>query len=65
YAIADGLTATPFANAINAPVLLTDKNGISKEVMDEIERVMDNDGTVYLVGGESVLSKKYRRTVRC
>ncbi|MGX4598576.1 cell wall-binding repeat-containing protein [Faecalimicrobium sp. JNUCC 81] len=57
YAIADGLTATPFANAIKAPVLLTDKNGISKEVMDEIERVMDNEGTVYLVGGESVLSK--------
>lgn len=57
YAIADGLTATPFANAIKAPILLTDKNGISKEVMDEIERVMDNDGTVYLVGGESVLSK--------
>lgn len=54
--IADGLAATPFANAVNAPVLLTNKDAISEELMTEIERVLGNNGKVYLVGGESVLT---------
>lgn len=58
YKVADGLAATPFASAKKAPVLLTGSSEtISKPVMDEIQRVMKNGGTVYLVGGESSLSK--------
>ncbi|WP_312258229.1 cell wall-binding repeat-containing protein [Romboutsia ilealis] len=56
--IADGLAATPFASAVNAPVLLTNKDAISEELMTEIERVLGDDGKVYLVGGESVLTTK-------
>lgn len=56
YAIADGLAATPFAAAKNAPVLLTGKDKISDKVMDEIQRVKDANGKVYLVGGTNSLS---------
>ena len=57
YATADGLTATPFANAVNAPILLTSKDGMSKEVMEEVERLTAQGGKVYLVGGDAVLSE--------
>nr|WP_312984737.1 cell wall-binding repeat-containing protein [Clostridioides sp.] len=58
YKVADGLTATPLAAAKEAPVLLTGSSDkLSKSVMDEIKRVMTDGGTVYLVGGESSLSK--------
>ncbi|WP_315168892.1 cell wall-binding repeat-containing protein [Metaclostridioides mangenotii] len=56
YSIADGLTATPFAKTKTAPILLTGKDKISKDVMDEIKRVMKDGGTVYLVGGTNSLS---------
>lgn len=56
-AIADGLAATPFAAQKNAPILLTNKDGISEDVMKEINRVMKSNGKVYLIGGETVLSE--------
>ena len=56
YAIADGLTATPFAKQKTAPILLTNKDKISDDVMAEIQRVLGTDGKVYLVGGDAVLS---------
>lgn len=56
HSIADGLAATPFAKTKKAPILLSGKDSISKDVMDEIDRVMKNKGTVYLVGGTSSLS---------
>ena len=58
--IADGLAATPFAKQENAPVLLTGTDKVSDNTMDEIERVLANKetGKVYLVGGESNISKK-------
>ncbi len=37
-AIPDALTATPLAYAKNAPILLTGKDGLSKETADEIKR---------------------------
>lgn len=57
YAIADGLAATPFAAQNNAPILLTGKDGISEEVMAEIQRVMKAEGKVYLIGGDGVLGQ--------
>lgn len=53
--IADGLTATPFAKAKKAPVLLTASDKISEQVMKEIKRVKGANGKVYLVGGTNSL----------
>lgn len=52
--IVDGLTATPLAAALDAPVLLTKKDSIPEEVMNEINRLGAKD--VYIVGGESAVS---------
>lgn len=52
----DALTGTLLANAKRAPVLLTEQKGLSKVTKDEILRL--GAKTVYLLGGEAVLSKK-------
>lgn len=58
--LVDGLTATPLAAALNgeegAPVLLTKKDSIPTEVIAEIERLGAKN--VYIVGGESAVSKE-------
>ncbi|MDB8802086.1 cell wall-binding repeat-containing protein [Romboutsia sp. 1001216sp1] len=56
-ALADGLTATPFAASKTAPILLTGKDKVNDKTMAEIERVMQNGGTVYVIGGENTISK--------
>lgn len=56
-ALADGLTATPFAASKNAPILLTGKDKVNDKTMKEIERVMKSGGTVYVIGGENTISK--------
>lgn len=56
-AIVDGLASAPLAKAANAPVLLTKSNEIPKVTMDEIERVIDEDKDVYIIGGTSTISK--------
>ena len=53
--IADGLAATPFAKSLNAPILLTGKDAVSKETMDEIERL--EPSKIYVVGGKSVITE--------
>ena len=55
-ALVDGLTATPLAASLNAPILLTKKDAIPSDVIDEIERL--NAKNVYIVGGENVISKE-------
>ncbi|WP_092923886.1 cell wall-binding repeat-containing protein [Romboutsia hominis] len=54
--LVDGLTATPFAAQKNAPVLLTKKDSVPAEVLDEIERLKAKN--VYIVGGESAVSNE-------
>lgn len=54
YAIADGLSATPFAKANNASVLFAGKDKISEDTMDEIQEL---GGKVFIVGGTSSVSK--------
>lgn len=51
----DALSAAPLANLLKAPILLTSKNGLSKEV----EEYIKNSGAEYLVviGGEGALPK--------
>lgn len=55
YAIADGLAATPFAAMKNAPILLTNKDKASDEVMKEIKRL--GVDKVYVIGGDSAISE--------
>lgn len=53
-AIADALAATPLAEELNAPILLTGKNKLNSTTKSEIERLGAKN--IYLIGGESVLS---------
>ncbi|GAA0218979.1 cell wall-binding repeat-containing protein [Metaclostridioides mangenotii] len=54
YAIADGLSATPFAKANSASILFAGKDSISEDTMDEIQAL---GGKVFIVGGTSSVSK--------
>lgn len=53
-ALVDGLTATPLAATLDAPILLTSKNNIPDCVVDEIERLGAKN--IYIVGGENSVS---------
>ncbi len=50
----DALSATPFAEYNNAPILLTQANKLNSETKKEILRL--NAKNVYIIGGESVVS---------
>ncbi|WP_315168393.1 cell wall-binding repeat-containing protein [Metaclostridioides mangenotii] len=53
--LADALTATPFAEAIDAPILLTQNNKLDDRTKAELKRL--GVTKVYLIGGESSLNK--------
>lgn len=53
--IADGITATPLADAYNAPILLSKKDSLPKETIDEIKRLKVKK--IILVGGINSISK--------
>ena len=55
-AIADGITSTPLATAYDAPILLTTKDSVYKETLDEIKRL--NPSEIIIIGGTSVVSDK-------
>lgn len=52
----DALTGTPLAAQENGPLLLTEREGLEQAVATEIERVLPESGTVYLLGGTEALS---------
>ena len=52
--IADALVASSYADIEEAPILLTNKNSISDEVLDEIERLKADKAVI--VGGQSSIS---------
>ncbi|WP_195263765.1 cell wall-binding repeat-containing protein [Clostridium sp. 1001275B_160808_H3] len=52
-ALVDGLSASGLSGSLNAPILLTEVNNIPDSTLIRIENV----NTVYLVGGEGVISK--------
>nr|WP_319005642.1 cell wall-binding repeat-containing protein [Mesobacillus subterraneus] len=58
-AIVDGLAATPFASAKNAPLLLTTKDSLPKETLDELKRLEVKE--IYLIGGTGVISGEVKR----
>ncbi len=51
---ADALAGVPLANALNAPILLTEKDTLPKETLDEIKRIKAKN--VFLLGGEGAIS---------
>jgi hypothetical protein len=52
--IADALSATPFAESQQAPILLTEVNKLNSETKKELSRL--GTGIVYVIGGKSVVS---------
>lgn len=59
-AVVDGLAAAPLAAEKNAPILLTNKDGLTKETEAEMLRVLGANvkgKTIYVIGGESQFSK--------
>ena len=61
-AIADGLTATPLASTYDAPILLTTKDTVLQETMDEIKRLKAKK--VVLIGGTGVISANVENTLK-
>lgn len=59
---ADALVSAPLANAYNAPVLLTSKDIITGTTLAEIQRLKAT--SVYIVGGEGVVSKTVEDTLK-
>lgn len=55
-AMADALSATPFAKAKDAPIILTEKDKLNSESRKEIERLGAKN--VYIIGAEGVVSEK-------
>lgn len=57
----DALAGAPLAKALNAPLLLTDKETIPISTMNEIQRL--NAQNIYLLGGELVISSEIENTL--
>lgn len=60
--IADALSATPFAKAKNAPILLTGKDKLNDKTKAEIQRLKAKK--IYLIGGTSVLSTNIEKQIK-
>lgn len=56
-AVVDGLASAPLANQEKAPILLTKKDSVPTETMNEIKRLVEKGAKIYLVGGENTISK--------
>ncbi|MDK2562941.1 cell wall-binding repeat-containing protein [Romboutsia sedimentorum] len=54
--LVDGLTSTPLASSLDAPILITKKDEIPNEVLEEIDRL--NAKNIYIIGGENAVSKQ-------
>lgn len=59
----DALAGGPLAETADAPLLLTRADELSEPSASELQRVLDDDATVYLLGGESALSDRVVREV--
>ena len=57
-AIVDGLAAAPLAAQEDAPILLTKKDTVPAETMNEIKRLVQKGSDIYLIGGENTISKE-------
>lgn len=59
-ALVDGLSASGLSGTLNAPILLTEVNNIPDSTLKRIEKVK----TIYLVGGEGVISKNIEDSLK-
>lgn len=53
--IPDALSVTPLAKALNAPILLTNKDGLSSETKTRLSELQAKK--IYIIGGENSISK--------
>ena len=60
--LVDSLTSTPLATSLKAPILLSGKSEINKYTLKEIKRL--NARNIYIVGGESTLSKEVESNLK-
>ncbi|RDY23255.1 hemagglutinin, partial [Romboutsia maritimum] len=60
--IPDALSATPFAQAKNAPILLTQNNKLDSRTKSELKRL--GVKKVYLIGGSAVLSQDVEKQIK-
>lgn len=58
--LADGLSASGLSGTLNAPILLTEVNTIPQSTLNRINSV----NTIYLVGGEGVISKNIENKLK-
>lgn len=55
-AVIDGIVATPLASIYDAPILLTEIDGLSAEMQTELKRL--NPSNIIIIGGDSVVSNE-------
>lgn len=60
--IVDALSATPFAKAKDAPILLTKKDNLNEETKQQLKTLGVKN--VYIIGGEGVVSKKIEEQLK-
>lgn len=60
--IVDALSATPFANAKDAPILLTKKDTLNEETKQQLKKLGVKN--VYIIGGEGVVSKEIEEQLK-
>lgn len=60
---ADALGGTPLAAGAEAPLLLTQPDGLHPATAQELQRVLASDGRVVLLGGTAALSAQVARDV--
>lgn len=60
--ISDALVSSSFATIKEAPILLTSKNSISEDVLDEIDRLKADE--VIIIGGKSSISESVASRLR-
>ncbi|MGL4731179.1 MAG: cell wall-binding repeat-containing protein [Clostridium sp.] len=61
-ALVDALAATPYAKMKDAPILLTQKDSLTKETKKELVRL--NVKNVTIVGGENVVSNSVEKSLK-
>lgn len=59
YGYADALCAAPLAKKHNAPILLTNKEGLNDGIVNEVKRL--NAKKVFIIGGTGVLSENVEK----
>jgi putative cell wall-binding protein len=59
----DAIAATPLSTASNMPIILTRAGGLPTASERELQRVLPTNGSVYLIGGQSVISDAVKNRI--